>query len=71
MARTKELLHSAWFQESPGRRKCRRNRTHTINPGYRCFVIKDGLNEKSYCLACAKVILQRGKKQLETLLAEL
>lgn len=73
--RTKEILHTAWFgQAGPlGRhRVCRGDRkNHPILPGAWYFAIKDGLEEKSYCLVCARRILERGHSTLEKLFSEL
>ena len=51
---------------------CRADRkNHVIRPGETMLVVKDGLGEKSYCLACARTILQRGRQKLEALFREL
>lgn len=70
--RIKEVLHTSKFAKSPGTRMCRGDRkNHTIQPGDSFLSVKDGLGEKSYCLKCARVILERGRTTLEKLLAKL
>jgi|GEM_PF-5756760 len=73
--RTKEILHTATFQQAALRGRpricCGDRRNHSILPGSWCLTIKDGLGEKSYCLICAQVILERGRMKLNDLCAEL
>lgn len=70
--RLKQILHTASFRSSPGTRMCHADhKGHKIKKGKIYLSIKDGLNEKSYCLFCAKLILENGKKQLESLLDNL
>jgi hypothetical protein len=70
--RIKEILHTADIAKSPGRRMCRGDReNHSIQPGDWFLRVKDGLGEKSYCLKCARVILDRGKVKLDKLVAKL
>lgn len=48
---------------------CRGDRkNHVIPRGAPFLAIKDGLGEKSYCLLCARVILERGEGKLSALL---
>ena len=69
--RVKAILHTARFAEasSRGRRpECRADRQHhPIPPGAWYLAIKDGMNEKKYCLECARAILERGREQLNEL----
>ena len=47
---------------------CRGDRqNHVIERGDTYLAIKDGLNDKIYCLACARVILERGHTKLRRL----
>jgi hypothetical protein len=73
--RTKEILHTARFEQAAMRgplRICRGDRqNHSIPRGSWCLTIKDGLGEKSYCLECARAILERGRVKLNALFAEL
>ena len=70
--RIKEILHTSSFKRSPGTRKCRGDqKNHTISKGDEFLSIKDGLSEKSYCLECARTILERGQSKLAVLLKKL
>ena len=70
--RTKEILHTARIDNSPGKRMCRGDRkNHTIQRGSAFLAIKDGLGEKSYCLKCARAIIDQGRKRLDTLVCKL
>lgn len=73
--RPKEILHTACFEQAAmrGRRRiCQGDRqNHSIPPGSWCLIIKNGLEEKSYCLECARKILERGRVKLDSLCAAL
>ncbi len=73
--RTKEILHTARFEQSALRgqpRICHGDRQHhSITPGAWCFIVKDGLGEKGYCLECARAILERGRIKLNAMFTEL
>jgi len=70
--RIKEILHTSRIDRSPGKRKCRGDRqNHVIHRGAPFLAIKDGLVEKSYCLKCARIILERGSVKLSSLIDEL
>lgn len=42
-----------------------------IRKGHVYLSIKDGLNEKSYCLECSRRILEKGRERLNSLIREL
>lgn len=73
--RIKEILHAARFGQADSRgrpRLCRGDRqNHPIAPGDWYLAIKDGLAEKTYCLVCAKAVLDQGRGKLATLVSKL
>ena len=69
---TKSVLRNCYFEVSKGNRECRRNRKHKIAEGQRCLVFKDSMQSpKSYCIPCARIILEKARGDLENLLDEL
>lgn len=73
--RVKQLLHTAEFRVVSTRGRmplCSGDRwQHLFSRGDSLLRIKDGLNEKNYCLVCARAILEKGQQDLEKLLIEL
>lgn len=70
--RIKEILHTARIDRAPGKRMCRGDRQNHIIPRGSAFLsIKDGLGEKSYCPKCARIILERGRKNIDALICQL
>ena len=73
--RVKQILHTAEFRTVSSRGRLplcsgdRRN--HRLERGDKFLRIKDGLNEKNYCLVCAQLILERGQARLDELISEL
>ena len=67
--RIKEILYTSRIDSSPGTRKCHGNKKeHRIKKGTTFLAIKSGLEEKSYCLKCARVILERGEQKMQSLM---
>lgn len=70
--RIKEIIITSRIDRSPGKRMCHANRqNHVIHRGSYFLAIKDGLSEKSYCLSCAKKILNNGQRKMNNLILEL
>ena len=68
----KQILYSSCFEKAKGLRSCRRNKdNHKIGKDEYCLSIKSGLNYKYYCLQCARIILEKGQKELNSLIEEL
>lgn len=72
MGATKSVLRTCYVEDSKGTRKCGRNKKHPITKGDRCLVFKESMKSpKSYCVPCARIILERGQEDLARLIAEL
>ena len=71
MARPKDLLRSARADVAKRQRRCAQSKKHVIQAGEKCLLFEENLSKKSYCLPCARSILERAKKQLQDLLVHL
>ena len=71
MARPKELLRSSCIERAERKRKCCQSKEHSIAGGDICLVFCEELQRKSYCMACAKSILERAERQLKELSSQL
>jgi hypothetical protein len=71
MAKLKQLLSTSEFQTAQRQRTCSRNRAHKIPKGGRCLTVKENMSERSYCLECARSILQKAHDEVSALMAEL
>ncbi|MGE5528239.1 MAG: hypothetical protein ACM3X6_03750 [Patescibacteria group bacterium] len=73
--RIKSILHTAHISQASLRgrhRICRGDsKNHIIPFGGWYLGIKDGLEEKSYCLKCARAILEKGQMKLDILIKNL
>ncbi|HET7477130.1 MAG TPA: hypothetical protein VFJ97_14055 [Dermatophilaceae bacterium] len=68
MAAVKNVLKHVRTEVAGRKRKCYRNKNHTIVKGETCLVLRDGpQNESTYCAVCAVEILAKA----DELLAEL
>ena len=71
MPRPKDLLRPCTYETAIRQRRCSRNDEHVIAPGARCLVFTEQMRRKCYCLLCARGILERGRVQLDELIAQL
>ena len=71
MSRIKSLVTSAEVEVAKHAHNCRRNKRHRINCGEKRLSVRNGRSCSRYCLACAKVIVQRGIEKLHKLQEEL
>jgi hypothetical protein len=71
MGRPKELLRPCRYEVAVRLRHCAQNDEHLISAGERCLVFKENMQQKSYCLACARAILERGRHRVEELVGQL
>lgn len=71
MAKLKQLLSTSEFQTAQRQRICARNRAHRISKGERCLTVKENMSERSYCIECARLILQKAHEEVSALMAEL
>jgi len=53
------------------RRQCSSNRGHKICKGERCLVIRENMANNNYCMECARLILEKARKELNGLILEL
>lgn len=60
MAKVRQILKHVSVEVAKGKRHCRRNREHCIEPGQACLVIRDdgGPYTRQYCAECAEAILK-------------
>jgi len=69
---TKSVLKNCQFEQAKRRRTCARNKGHSIENGERCLVFKESMQSaKSYCLDCARAILEKGQSELSALIGGL
>jgi hypothetical protein len=68
MPRQKEVLRPCRFEVAKGKRHCGRDKKHIISPGETCLTFHENMRDKSYCLPCARPMLERARTQLEALL---
>ena len=71
MGRPKALLRSCAYETAVRQRRCARNNDHIIAAGERCLAFKEQMSKKCYCLRCAREILERGRRQVDDLIAAL
>lgn len=71
MGRPKALLRPCAYETAIRQRRCARDDAHIIAAGERCLVFKEQMSKKCYCLGCARVILERGRLQVEELIGQL
>ena len=71
MGSTKSVLRNCYLDESRGTRTCRRNKKHKITKGQPCLAFKESMQSpRYYCIPCGKVILEKGREELDALLVE-
>lgn len=66
MPKVRDILVHVSVETAERRRKCHRNRKHSIQQGDGCLVIKGGAfnSKRNYCQQCAAEILGRARKRL-------
>ena len=71
MAAVKDVLRNVRTEVAGRRRKCYRHpKKHVISKGDVCLVVKDGPQKQStYCLVCARDILDVALQRVEALSA--
>ncbi len=67
MARPRRILLVATVESAKRTRRCRHNPKHTIAAGERCLVLTDNMQDKSYCLKCAIIMLDSAREQITIL----
>jgi hypothetical protein len=71
MPKIKRILINAFFETAKRKRGCTRNKDHVILKGKKCFVIKENMGEKSYCLRCAEEMILKAKDTIDVFISEL
>jgi hypothetical protein len=71
MGKTRRLLLKTYYEKAKRKRMCRRNAKHQILKGMKCLVVKELGWEKSYCMKCAKAILDKASNDIDKLKAGL
>ncbi len=74
MAKIRDLLVHVSVEAAKGARGCARNRKeHHIPKGQLCLCVKGGPRnqQKSYCLVCARDILQHAQGHLKEIITSL
>lgn len=67
MAKVKKILKNCGFEKAVRVRHCARDKDHAISAGTKCLIVKEHMNSKSYCLECAKLIIEHAKSEIETI----
>ena len=68
MPRVRDILVHVSVEIAKKRRKCHRSGgKHCVLAGESCLVVKEGLNRKNYCRACAAKIIERANSRLAEL----
>jgi hypothetical protein len=68
MAAVKNILKHVSTEIAGRKRRCSRNRTHSIIKGDTCLVVRDGpQKETTYCAVCAGEILVKADEMLVAL----
>ena len=68
MAQVKRLLRHATVELAAGKRKCHRDKKHSIREGERFLHVRTGTFErKNYCATCARPMLEVAGKDLVVL----
>jgi predicted house-cleaning NTP pyrophosphatase (Maf/HAM1 superfamily) len=68
MSSLKQLVSTCVFENAKRQRHCSRNKEHVILNGDKCFIVKENMTKKSYCMACAKEILLKAQNEINVLL---
>lgn len=71
MGKLKRLVTTSEFETAQRQRRCSRNRSHKIAKGERCLVVKENMSKRSYCLECARLILEKAQEDVVRLQREL
>jgi hypothetical protein len=71
MGRLKRLLSTSELETAQRVRSCSRNKSHKIPKGDRCLVVKESMAKNSYCMSCARLILEKAQDEVAALLAQL
>ena len=71
MPRLKRLLSTCEFETAQRRRRCARNKGHLIEKGQICLVVKENMAKRSYCIECARLILEKAHEEVLGLLSKL
>ena len=72
MAKVRDLLVHVKVETAKRRRKCRRNKRHSILRGHVCLVVVESPPKRyrNYCTVCATDILAQASAKLARLTAE-
>jgi len=71
MAKLKRLLTTSAFETAQRERKCSRNNDHKISKGDLCLTVKENMAKRSYCVRCARLILEKAREEVLGLLLQL
>ena len=71
MARARRILVAASVECAKRARRCRHNPKHSISAGERCLVLTNNMQDKSYCMKCASVMLELATKEIAALSRDL
>ncbi len=67
MSAIKQIISTCYFESAKRLRHCSRNKKHLISKNEKCFVVKEQMNKKSYCMECALIILNKAKQDINEL----
>ena len=67
MVRARRILRHVQVEQAKMRRRCHHDRSHLINRGENCLVIRNhnGLGTRNYCGMCARSILKLAWMELK------
>ena len=67
MARPKSLIKNIKITKAKRSHSCKSNAQHKIMKGDLRITVKEGQNERNYCMACGKRFLESAIKELREL----
>lgn len=71
MSREKSLLKPVSIAESGRLHYCRQSRSHALPKGEPVFIVKDGRDERHYCIGCGLKFVNTAIERLDALKQEL
>ncbi|AIA75761.1 hypothetical protein FF32_13190 [Halomonas campaniensis] len=64
MARPKSLLKNIYISEAKRQHSCKSSASHKIQKGDKRLSVKEGQNERNYCMGCGKKFLDSAIEEL-------
>ncbi len=73
MRAARDILKHVSIEAAKAKRRCHRDKKHTIAKGQLCVVVRESnfLGSKNYCIVCSQSILNAAGNKVQSLTTEL